>query len=189
MLSENAVKRLLDPISSDLAQVVSAGFDSYFELYRDLLHRHNSRIQADIINKLIVDAVESEFSGRTDFRPYWEGQRFLLSYKDQLLFCFKKFDEKLRVGSWDTDLALQFEGQVQLEMFPKSTHLFVGYVTDPTGFMLTKTLIACPRGYKEPHHWALPIFQDSATASFAELPFKHVEEEQVLPKRVRAKGK
>jgi hypothetical protein len=129
-MNESTARRHLGPHLPLLRSAVADGFADYAREYGNVSHKHSPRTRASAIHDHIVDYVKRKLSG-TNIRFVPSRVRNLFSADNALVLQFKKLNPGLKPSNYPTQLALNFDAQVNTGYLPgmeASPRLTIGYV-------------------------------------------------------------
>jgi len=152
-----------------------------------LVSRPDAGFRSHLMQQFMVDEARKRFGNvpgvqiferkNDDDEP--NAGRFLVSFDDQVLVQFKKFDPDFKTRNYPTPAAIRFDGQESLPNIPGGTRLSVGYQLDATGFDLASVAVVC-QGLYRPNWW---YELEDPSGRIAILP----PAEPLRPAQVRAK--
>lgn len=155
----------------------------YFDIHKDELEIIEKRTKSNYIHDIAYSELKHSLSQFNDFIFDRASSLKWIGYKDIFVIKLKKMDRNFKVGFIPTKNAINFQEQKELDIAPKATRLYLGYVPDDIQNTIVKVAFSCPD--KDGYQWNLELeLTDTKQQIFT---FPEIENENNQEKRIYIK--
>jgi hypothetical protein len=157
-VSEAWAKEVLHPWEPLLARVVVEAWRRFKTgVAADIRSDLTKRGQANAVWDLMAAEAEGVFADFPDVRAERKENSLFVILGGVVTVRFKKLTRSGVSQNLQTELQLDYRGQVPLEGFGPLPRLDVGYRVDPTGMNYEALLISCPEGRSAAWCYEIPL--------------------------------